>query len=78
MESPFLGSEQVGVWAAPRVPRGPKLKAARLGDLRGEIRLAFCPFETTSVYQNVTGCINLVPGDAVGGDTVGEGDERPI
>ena len=35
-------------------PKGSQAEkqAARLGDLRGEAHLAFCPFETTSVYSH--------------------------
>lgn len=76
MESPFLGNEPWGVWAAPRVPRARSRLPAWVTS--GEKSAwYFVPLRQRQCIV-MTGRINLVPGDAVGGDTVGEGREADL
>ena len=47
----FLRKQARGCVGRPKGSQAEK-QAARLGDLRGEVCLAFCPFETTSVHRH--------------------------
>ena len=75
MESPFLGNGLGGMWASPRVPR-PRSRLPAWVTLGERPTWHFVPLRQRQCIV-MTGRINLVPGDAVGGDTRAGRGERP-
>lgn len=69
MESPFLGNRLGSMWAAPRVPR-PRSRLPTWVTSGERSAWHFVPLRQRQCIV-MTGCIDLVPGDAVGEDTCG-------